>query len=193
MSSVVFRSRSILSSQWHLASSPVYLKSSHQQTHHALTLEHALPIQAAAAVFNTHTHTHTHTHIGSSETAGLRRWTLHGGKGSLVRQAQASASTFINFNFNLLRSCQALTHSHPRSSCGLLPTAPTRHVTLSNLRHLYSFTTSQTSSFPLRRFKTPTDHVLREPASHPIRHSLRRFTPVLHFRIASLRLGLSVA
>ena len=138
-------------------------------------------------------HTHTHTHIGSSETAGLRRWTLHGGKGSLVRQAQASASTFINFNFNLLRSCQALTHSHPRSSCGLLPTAPTRHVTLSNLRHLYSFTTSQTSSFPLRRFKTPTDHVLREPASHPIRHSLRRFTPVLHFRIASLRLGLSVA
>lgn len=37
--------------------------------------------------------------------------------------------TFINFNFNL-RSCQVrtvLTHSHPRSPHGLLPTAPTRH------------------------------------------------------------------
>jgi hypothetical protein len=136
----------------------------------------------------THTHTHTHTHIGSSETAGLRRWRLPGGKSSLARQAHASALTFINFDFNL-RSCQVhtvLTHSHQRlTAC----CQQRLHVTLSHPRQLSSFTRSQASSFPLRRFKTTTDHV---PASHSIRHSLRRFTPVLHFR-ALLRLGLSVA
>jgi hypothetical protein len=190
MSNAVFRSRSLQCLPWHLASSfillPVDITSlSRRQTDRALTLEHALPIQAAAAVFQ---HTHTHTHIGSSETAGLRRWRLPGGKSSLARQAHASALTFINFDFNL-RSCQVhtvLTHSHQRlTAC----CQQRLHVTLSHPRQLSSFTRSQASSFPLRRFKTTTDHV---PASHSIRHSLRRFTPVLHFR-ALLRLGLSVA
>jgi hypothetical protein len=188
MSNAVFRSRSLQSSPWHLASSfillPVDITSlSCRQTDRALTLEHALPIQAAAAVFQ---HTHTHT------SAAPRRRDCEGGGCRVERAAwhgkHASALTFINFNFNL-RSCQVhtvLTHSHQRlTAC----CQQRLHVTLSHPRQLSSFTHSQASSFPLRRFKTTTDHV---PASHSIRHSLRRFTPVLHFR-ALLRLGLSVA
>jgi hypothetical protein len=184
MSNAVFRSRSLQCSPWHLASSFILLSVditslSRRQTDRAVTLEHALPIQAAAAVFQ---HTHTHRRLRDGGTAKVEA------AGWKEQPAHASALTFINFDFNL-RSCQVhtvLTHSHQRlTAC----CQQRLHVTLSHPRQLSSFTRSQASSFPLRRFKTTTDHV---PASHSIRHSLRRFTPVLHFR-ALLRLGLSVA
>jgi hypothetical protein len=174
----------ILSTSWHLASSSSsYLRSLPPPNASRINLEHALPIQAAAAVV------FTTTRIGSSETAGLRKWTLHGGKSRLARQAQktspstskpsTSAAVKYSLTYTLVLRRPATCHQRP-------------HVTLSDLRHSFSFTPSQ-ASFPLLRFKTPTDHVPREPDSQPARHSLRRFTPILHFRIALLRLGLSVA
>jgi hypothetical protein len=132
MPNVVFRSRDpvCLSTSWHLASSySSYLRSlppPNASRINALTLEQALPIQAAAVVFNT-------THIGSSETAGLRKWTLHGGKSRLARQAQTSPSTSKPSTSAAVT--YILTHLHPRLAAACQPRP---NVTLSDLRHSFS-------------------------------------------------------
>ena len=152
----------ILSTPWHLASSSSSsdLRSLPPPNASSINPRARAPDPGRRRRFE-----HTHTHIGSSETAGLRKWTLHGGKSSLARQARLRQQPP-----NLQPPQLSSTHSPIRSSCGGLPTAPTRH-SRSDTRHSLSFTPSQ-ASFPQLRSKTPIEHVLCEPARHSTRHLL---------------------
>jgi hypothetical protein len=100
---------------------------SRRQTDLALTLEHALPIQAAAAVFQ-HTHTHTHTHT----SAAPRRRDCEGG-GCRWKEQPGTASSRLSINLHQLQlqasqlSSSYSAHSLTPTPHGLLPTAPTRH------------------------------------------------------------------
>jgi hypothetical protein len=124
--------------------------------------------------------THRQLRDGGTAKVDAARWKEQPGTAS-------SSLTPSTSNFNIC-SCQVLSHTHPRLRACLPAAAPTLHVTLSDIG-TRPHSHPRRPSFPPLRFKTPTDHVLREPVSRPVRHfSLTLHAhPSLSYRIVTSR------
>jgi len=140
------------------------------------------PTQAASAVvFNT---------SAAPRRRDREGWALHGGKSSLARQAQALPST-SNLEFHELSATfysHSLTHT-----LGLRLFDGCPHAIPFDLGTRSHSHPRLQAPFSPPRFQTPTSHVLRELASYFVLPLALTPDAILHFRIALLRPGLSVA